>query len=80
MSTNRATPPAGLYCLVAAGEKVGAGKSGGEWRVDDKLTVRLKGVVSSSARVREQNGVKQLLLPVKFDAQGNATFDVEVSW
>ena len=72
--------PSGLYCLLAAGAKVEPGKAAGEWRVDDKVTVRLKGADASTATVREKDGAGQLLLPVKFDGQGKAAFEVEMSW
>ena len=52
----------------------------GEWRVDDKVTVRLKAPDDPKPVVREKDGTKQLVLPVNFDPEGKATFAVETSW
>jgi hypothetical protein len=75
-----ATPPAGVYGEVAAGTKIELGAAAGEWRVDDKLTVRVKSENNSVPVVREKGGSRQLLLPVKFDAGGKTSFEVETTW
>jgi mono/diheme cytochrome c family protein len=72
--------PADVYCLLAAGAKVEAGSGSEEWKVDDKVRVRLNGSDLGSPAVREKDGKKQLLLPVKFDSQGKATFELEIAW
>jgi len=75
-----ATPPQNVYCELAAGAKIEPGSAAGEWRVDDKLTVRVKSPADAKALVREKADGKQVLLPAKFDGQGKATFEVELSW
>jgi hypothetical protein len=75
-----ATPPRNLYCAIAAGAKIEPGAAAGEWRVDDKVTVRVKAPGDPKPVVREKDGAKQLLLPVTFDAQGRAAIESEVSW
>ncbi len=70
--------PQGLYFLAASGASIDA-KSPGEWLVDAKVTVHIDPKVAAKAAIRESNGVKQLLLPVAF-ADGQASFDVEMSW
>jgi hypothetical protein len=75
-----AAPPRGVYCEVAAGAKIEAGAAAREWRVDDKLTVRVKGLAGSEPLVREKDGAKQLVLPLTFDADGKSAFEVETTW
>jgi cytochrome c553 len=72
---------AGLYFLAASGKKIES-KSAGEWTVDNKLTVRVTAGGSADAiepAVRDGNGGKELVVPVKFN-NGDAAFDVEMSW
>ena len=69
-----------LDFLAAAGQKIEPGKDKGTWTVDDKLTVKLSPEAAAEATVRDaQNGVKQLVVPVKFN-NGAASFEVEMSW
>jgi hypothetical protein len=74
------TAQQGVYCELGAGAKIEPGAAAGEWRVDDKLTVRVKTPADSKPMLRETNGTKQLLLRVPFDAQGKAAIEVETSW
>jgi hypothetical protein len=70
-----------LYFLAASGERIST-KSPGEWTVDNKLTVRLASGASGGPLepiVRDGNGGRELLVPVKF-SNGVAAFDVEISW
>lgn len=72
--------PKDVYCLLASGGKIEPGPAAGEWRVDDKVTLRLDGADAAKAAVREKNGAKQLLLPLQWTADSNAVFVLEVSW
>jgi len=79
LSAKGQPPSPAVYCLLAAGGKIDTSSSW-EWRVDDKLTVLLKAPRDAKPVVREKDGTKQLLLLVKFDPQGNAAFETELSW
>lgn len=70
--------PQGMYFLAASGRSIDA-KSPGEWLVDAKVAVRIDSKAAAKATIREANGVKQLLLPIAFN-DGQASFDVEMSW
>ena len=72
-------PPTGVYCLLASGGKIESA-SQGEWRVDDRLTVRVTSTQGPTPLTREKDGQKQLVLPVRFDVEGKAAVEVEVSW
>ena len=74
-------PPAAgaLYFLAAAGAKVQE-QSPGTWRVDDKLTVRLRAPAGVEAVVRERGAVKQLVMPIPLREGSETVFDVEMAW
>jgi mono/diheme cytochrome c family protein len=68
-----------LYFMIASGEKLEE-KSPGVWSVDDgTLIVGLKSSEKLRPIVREENSQKQLVIPVQV-INGNASFDVEMSW
>jgi mono/diheme cytochrome c family protein len=68
----------GLKFLAASGAKIEGG-DGGVWTVDDKLKVRLDPRLKPVVRGGGGGGAKQLLVPVAL-TEGQATFDVEMSW
>jgi mono/diheme cytochrome c family protein len=73
-------PVKDLYFLAAAGEKLDQGKSAGVWSVaDGRLTIGLRSPRKLQAFVRDENDQRQLVVPVAF-VNGNASFDVEMSW
>jgi hypothetical protein len=80
LDTKGSTPPQNVYCELAAGAKIEPGSTALEWRVDDKLTLLVKSGADAKPLVREKDGMRQLLLPVKFDADGKAAFELETSW
>lgn len=71
-------PQPNLYFLAGDGSKIEQ-KSPGVWVVDDKLTLTLSPADKLEPKVRDSNGKKQLLVPVKFD-NDKASFQVEMSW
>ena len=72
-------PVKDLYFLATQGEKI-VEKSPGAWSVDDgKLTLTLKSIEKLEPVVRDEEGQKQLLLPVHLN-NGAVSFDVEMSW
>ncbi|HSZ59244.1 MAG TPA: c-type cytochrome [Tepidisphaeraceae bacterium] len=72
-------PVKDLYFMVAAGDKLEE-KSPGVWSVDNgKLTILLKSTQKIQPLVRDENGQKQLVVPVQL-TNGNTSFDVEMSW
>jgi hypothetical protein len=71
-------PQPNLYFVAGDGSKIEQ-KSPGVWVVDDKLTLSLSPADKLEPKVRDSNGKKQLLVPVKFD-DAKASFQVEMSW
>lgn len=71
-------PVNGLYFEAAAGKSIEQ-KSPGIWVVDGKLTIRIDQADKLQPMVRESDGQKQLLVPVRFN-DGAAALEVEMSW
>lgn len=71
------SPAKNLYFLAAQGEKI-VMHSPGEYVIDGKLTVKLKGDGSTGTPVmRNANDTMQLLVPI---TGKTSTFSVEMSW
>ena len=72
-------PPTGrVYVLAAVGAKVEE-TSPGSWKVDDKLTVRVK-TPGAPPVVRERGPAKQLLVPVELKDGMPASLEIELAW
>ena len=71
-------PVSNLYFLAATGKKIEQ-KSPGVWLIDDKLTITLSQADRLDPRLRDSVAQKQLLVPLRF-VNGEASFDVEISW
>jgi hypothetical protein len=72
--------PAGgkLYLLAAAGAKIEE-VAPDTWKVDDKVTVRVKAPDGAKPTLREADRGKQLLVPLDLKV-GGASVDVELAW
>jgi mono/diheme cytochrome c family protein len=70
--------PDNMYLMLAAGQKVEA-VGAGAWKIDDRLTVKLRTPQNADARIRKSNNSSQLLLPVGFNG-GKAEIEVMMSW
>jgi mono/diheme cytochrome c family protein len=65
-----------FYALLAIGQNIEQ-KSPTEFVVDQKVTIRIKGL--DKAAVRDDSGTKELIIPVPLNG-GKASFEVEMSW
>lgn len=71
-------PPSNLHFMIAAGQEIEE-LSANRWRIDGQRTLTLSGHTAEPIRRQSQQRT-ELLLPVTFDEDAAASFELELSW